>query len=299
VGDSEGPTERDLAGSGRDVAAKQRDRAAEERDRAGEQRDLQAATRDEAWLERDHISDARDHAALERDKTAQQRDLAEAGHVTGIAAEALVRSSLARRHAASDRRQSAKDRQAGADLRVQAERDRDAGTSERVEAEHDRDAAASERTEAAYDRNLAQAARSARTAHPSIDDASGAYIRSAGFMELDRDVARARRTGEPLTLVAVEVDRPKTARSDGEDDEVLAEIASALTGNLRPYDLVIRSGGDEFVCAISGLDEVGTKERFARVNSALEHGSVATRVAELQAGDSTEELMARAGAARL
>ena len=55
---------------------------------------------------------------------------------------------------------------------------------------------------------------------------------------------------------------------------------------------------DGFVCAISGLDEVAAKERFARVNSALEHGSVAATVAELQAGETTEELMARAGATR-
>jgi hypothetical protein len=276
VGDSEGPTERDVAGSGRDVAAERRDRAAEARDRAGEQRDLRAAARDAAWVERDQIGDDRDQAALERDRNAQQRDIVESQHVTGIAREALVRSSLARRHAASDRRRSSQDRQAGADLRV--------------EAEHDRDAAASERTEAAYDRNLAQADRAAMAR-----DRSAAQ---RGFVGLDRDVARARRTGEPLTLVAVEIERPETARGNEEDDAVLAEIASALTANLRPYDLIIRSGEDGFVCAISGLDEVAAKERFARVNSALEHGSVAATVAELQAGETTEELMARAGATR-
>ena len=91
---------------------------------------------------------------------------------------------------------------------------------------------------------------------------------------------------------------PRRRVATRSDDAVLAEIASALTANLRPYDLVIRSGEDGFVCAISGLDEVAAKERFARVNSTLEHGSVAATVAELQAGETTEELMARAGATR-
>ena len=73
----------------------------------------------------------------------------------GGAADALIRSALARRDAAWDRRQALHDREAGARGRAEAEHDRDAGASERVEAEHDRDAGASERTEAEHDRTTA------------------------------------------------------------------------------------------------------------------------------------------------
>jgi hypothetical protein len=73
------------------------------------------------------------------------------------------------------------------------------------------------------------------------DQAVGANER--GQAGLDRDTALA--------------DRGAGANERGE----------AGRDKLRSYDLIIRFGGDEFVCAISGLDLAEARQRLALVNT--------------------------------
>jgi putative flavoprotein involved in K+ transport len=321
---------RDEAGEARDRVARERDRIGDQRDDAAERRDRAAYDRDDAGARRDLASDQRDVSSGQRDHAAEQRDvaLAQAGG-PGVTFNTLIRAALARRDAASDRRAASADRKVGAAARIDAERDRDAAGSERTEAEHDRDAGASERTEAEYDRLTARADRDAAAAEriaaeldrttaliergalvkelqaSSLDQLTGAYLPAPGFMELDREMARSRRTGEPLTLVAVDVnDRgmDDNWRGRGGGDRMLAELTGTVKTTFRPYDLVIRSRPDEIVCAITGLGMAETTKRLARVNDVLAeargHGWVAgTGVAELQEGDSREDLVARAAVA--
>jgi len=81
---------------------------------------------------------------------------------------------------------------------------------------------------------------------------------------------------------------------------MLVEVATTLRSNLRSYDLIFRYGGDEFVCAITGLDIAEGARRIALVNAALaqvpEHGSVTAGLTELRPGDSPDDLIARADA---
>ena len=82
---------------------------------------------------------------------------------------------------------------------------------------------------------------------------------------------------------------------------MLIEVANIFRAKLRSHDLIIRYGGDEFVCAISGLDMADATKWLALVNTALqeanEQGSVTVGLAELQPDDSPEDLVARADAA--
>jgi signal transduction histidine kinase/ActR/RegA family two-component response regulator len=164
--------ERDQATDQRDQAADQRDQAADQRDQAGEQRDQAGEQRDQAGEQRDQAGEQRDQAAEQRDQAGEQ---SEALVSAGITTDALNRSALARREAASDRMRASQDRRAGASERSQAELDRNtaladrgAGASERTHAELDRNTAladrgagASERTHAELDRNTALADRGA------------------------------------------------------------------------------------------------------------------------------------------
>ena len=291
-------TERDQVAARRDHAAEERDLLGEQRDDAGEQRDHAARERDAADAARDQAGTSRDQAALERDALAEQRDRAEAkGKVIGSAADALIRSALARRDAAWDRRQALHDREAGARGRAEAEHDRDAGASERVEAEHDRDAGASERIEAEHDRTTAFTDRGVAAKErrfSSVDEQTGTYRRDAGFTELEREIGRARRMGTPLTLVSVDVDSADTGR--------LVDVAGTIAAAFRPYDPVIRNGERDFLCAVSGLDEAGAANRIAVIREALERAHdqcrVSTGVAALQPGDSCADIVERAGLAR-
>jgi diguanylate cyclase (GGDEF)-like protein/PAS domain S-box-containing protein len=249
---------------------------AEERDQAGEQRDQAGERRDQAAAHRDQAAEQRDQAAAHRDDAAEQSEaLVSAGMTTDV----LDHSVVARRDAASDRRQAAQDRRAAATERTQADLDRDTALA-------DRGASAREREYAA------------------LDDLTGVYLRAAGFVELEREMARARRREQPLVLAFVDVDHLKAindSRGHAAGDRMLLEVANTLRATLRSYDLIIRYGGDEFVCVISGLNMADATNRLALVNAALaeapEHGSVTVGLAKLRADDSPEDFVARADAA--
>jgi diguanylate cyclase (GGDEF)-like protein len=305
-----GAVDRDVAGGDRDQAgerdkvAGERDRAGDDRDEAAEQRDEAADDRDHAGQRRDQAGDARDHAADLRDDVADERDhaaeLAEMRAGGGVALDAANRSALARREAAVDRRQASRDRQAGADERVQAEADRDTALA-------DRGAGAGERAQAEIDRATALADRGASArerASAFIDDLTGVYLRGPGMLELEREMARARRSQQPLILAFVDVDQLKAtndSRGHAAGDRLLLDVADSFKRNLRSHDLIIRYGGDEFVCAFSSLDLAEATRRLAVIAAAVaeapEHGSVTAGLAQLRTGDSPEGLIARADAA--
>ncbi|MDQ3569867.1 MAG: response regulator [Actinomycetota bacterium] len=204
VGPSPVAEERDQAGDQRDHAADQRDRAGDQRDQAGDQRDHAADQRDRAGDRRDQAGDQRDHAADQRDEAAEQSE----GWVgEGITRDlALSRSALARREAASDRRQASQDRWAGASERTQAELDRDtaatdrgAGASERSQAELDRDTAATDRGAGASERSQAE-----------LDRDAAAADRGAGA----RERTQAELMEEALRRAKDEAERANQAKSE-------------------------------------------------------------------------------------
>jgi GGDEF domain-containing protein len=90
-----------------------------------------------------------------------------------------------------------------------------AGATDRTQAEHDRataladrESGASERTHAKRDRSAALADREASAwerAHASTDDLTRVYRRGPGFVELEREIARARRTAGPLMVAFVDI----------------------------------------------------------------------------------------------
>ena len=289
--------ERDQAGDQRDHDGTQGDLVADERDNAGEQRDEAAGQRDQSAVRRDVQADDRDRAADERDRAAER---SEASMRTAGATDSLIRAALARREAASDRRCALGDRRAGARERTKAGldrgtslADRGAGACERSESEHDRTTALADRGASAQEREQAV-----------VDDLTGAYLRGAGFIELKRDMARAMRAEEPLVLAFIDVDGLKAVNDSGghaAGDRLLLEVADALRARTRSHDLLIRYGGDEFVCAIAGMTTAEAATRFAGVNTSLAmtpgRGSGTVGLAEMRRSDSPCDLVARADAA--
>ncbi len=285
--------QRDQAGDAHDEAAEQRDLAADDRDHAGDERDIAGDARDQAGDERDLAAERRDQAAEQRDAAVEQSEV-RAG--VGVSRD----SGLARAAAAADRRRASQDRRAGAGERSQAGRDRDSALA-------DRGAGACERSQAEVDRRTALADRGASAqerASAFFDDLTGVYVRGAGLMELEREIARARRSELPLVLAFVDVDHLKVINDSlghAAGDRLLLDVANSFRGKLRSHDLIIRYGGDEFVCAFAGLDMSEATTRLALITAALaaapEHGSVTVGLAQLREGDSPAQLVARADAA--
>lgn len=280
--------------------------AAEHRDHAAEQRDDVAVTRDESGDARDVTARARDLVSGDRDATAVLRDVAadlrdaSAAHAE-LAADARAVPALAGTAATHRARQA---RQAAATDRQQARQDRQAGAGERAHAGHDRCTASHDRTSAASERHRAgedRAASGRDRRDASLDGLTGAYVRGAGLLQFDRELQRAQRTGQLLTVAFVDVDHLKAVNDAGghaAGDRLLAAVSAALHGRLRSYDLVIRYGGDEFVCVLTGLPRADTEQRFALANADLQPGgSVTVGVVEACSHEDAAALLARADAA--
>jgi diguanylate cyclase (GGDEF)-like protein len=134
----------------------------------------------------------------------------------------------------------------------------------------------------------------------SIDELTRAHRREAGIVELEREIARARRTEQPLTLGFVDVDDLKeTNDSHGHaaGDQLLRGTAASIRAHLRSYDLIIRFGGDEFLCALLGVDAAEATKRFSLMSADLTaslQASFTVGLAELGTEDALADLIARA-----
>jgi diguanylate cyclase (GGDEF)-like protein len=202
-----------------------------------------------------------------------------------------------------DRVAEERDRAADARDRAADARDRTHhlwSASERAQAGRDRKHAASDRAEAARDRQLA--ARDRESA--GLDDLTGALRRDRGLIDIHREIDRARRTGGRLVVAFVDVDGLKTmndTHGHAAGDQLLRDLVSALRAGLRSYDLVVRYGGDEFVCALPGADLRSAQRRFRVAARELSErnasASVSVGLAELESGDTVEALVGRADAA--
>jgi len=288
--------------------AEARDRAGDQRDRAADHRDLVADARDQVGAERDDAAERRDHDAERIEADPRREQATEAGR----------RHAMARHDAAGDRHRSSLDRLEGATERSRAGADRDTaltyrdtGATERFHAELDRNIASADRGSGADAR--ARSAEDRTTAHADhdaserergtfvFDDLTATYVRGPGLAELDLEILRATQVGDSVVLALVDVDGLKQVNdADGHaaGDRVLRQVADALRTHLRPDDIVIRFGGDEFVCAISGLPLADAEFRLARVNADLAtcpgEPSVTSGLAEMRAGDSARTLITRA-----
>ena len=85
--------------------------------------------------------------------------------------------------------------------------------------------------------------------------------------ELARLAAAARRSGAPMSLALFDIDHFKTVNDRfGHEvgDRVLQTFAAALVETVRDSDIVVRTGGEEFVVVMPGTpreDAIGCCER--------------------------------------
>lgn len=314
----------DRGASGVDQAVSDVDQAASERDDADAARDQQSADRDQANADAVHAGadregepgrDALDAAyrATRAERTASRIGRLKSHTNRAGAADARLGSSrgrdrsAARRDAAADRRDlraielEAQLATLEGPLREEFEHWRKRAAADRAQAATQRRRAATERTEAATE--LARL----RTAlhHAYLDELTGAFGRAMGNHAMELEIDRSRRDDGRLVLAFVDVDGLKSINDragHAAGDTVLRVLVSTMRSSLRSFDPIVRYGGDEFACAVAGVDAVEVDDRFRDIRDSLyadTGASISIGLASLAEGDTLEQLIARADVALL
>ena len=90
---------------------------------------------------------------------------------------------------------------------------------------------------------------------------------------LTREIKRANRTGEPLSMVLLDIDdfkRLNDRLGHAAGDDVLQRIANVLSESVRDSDLLARFGGEEFAVVTSGTELVGAAVLAEKLRAAVE-----------------------------
>lgn len=158
-------------------------------------------------------------------------------------------------------------------------------------------------------------------AEAGTDAVTGSLNRRAMRRRLAEEMSRARRTGQPLACLIVDLDNFKAVNDrhgHHAGDTMLRSVARALQGEFRAFDRVARYGGDEFVVILPNADLPSATAAAERALARLRHSPGAASLppasasfgvaqwhpsmsvdALLQAGDGALLVSKRAGKGRV
>jgi diguanylate cyclase (GGDEF)-like protein len=141
------------------------------------------------------------------------------------------------------------------------------------------------------------------------DPLTGLANRRTLHEAMQREIARAGRLGEGLSLVMADLDHFKSINDQYghlTGDHVLASAGAVFQSHLRPYDLPARYGGEEFVLLLPATSTEGAMVVAERMRKTLADITVpdcprqvtmSLGVATWMPGETPEQFVARADAA--
>jgi len=143
------------------------------------------------------------------------------------------------------------------------------------------------------------------------DSLTGLLNRREGFRRFAEEVSRTKRTGDPLSLMMIDIDHFKRINDNyGHQfgDTVLKEVSRTILKTLRDYDLMMRYGGEEFAVLLPSTAtekaiEVAerARESIEKVSTFIEEGidgiTISIGVSQLILNDTLDTLISKADAA--
>lgn len=172
-----------------------------------------------------------------------------------------------------------------------------------------------------YERQLEETRRKLQYNHESLleanarlaalasqDGLTGLKNRRAFEERLPDELARIKRTQQPVSLLLVDIDHFKAFNDSfghPRGDEVLRAVARVLARSIRDTDVAVRYGGEEFAVILPNTDTAGAEMMGERLRDAIASSAwteraitisvgAATAVSHLVAADALVELADRA-----
>lgn len=113
----------------------------------------------------------------------------------------------------------------------------------------------------------------------STDPLTGIANRRYFFQAAIRELERIRRTKAPACLAMLDIDHFKALNDSlghNAGDKALRQIAKIITGIVRPYDVVGRYGGDEFIFLFPEISREQAHALLERLRDAVEKEKIST-----------------------
>ena len=111
------------------------------------------------------------------------------------------------------------------------------------------------------------------------DFLTGLLNRSEILAALQREFSRSGREGKSATVILADIDHFKRVNDSlghAAGDEVLKEVARRMKSDLRPYDVVGRYGGEEFLIILPGCDLPNGVRRAEQIRNQIANEPVHT-----------------------
>ena len=107
----------------------------------------------------------------------------------------------------------------------------------------------------------------------TMDPLTGAYNRSTFHEIAEREISRARRAGQPLSMIMVDIDHLRPVNESyghHAGDQLLQAVAGLIRSALRQEDMLVRYGGEEFLVMLPEVPGPGAVVVAGRIRKAVE-----------------------------
>lgn len=93
----------------------------------------------------------------------------------------------------------------------------------------------------------------------ALDALTGLYNRRFGVLRIKEEFTRAVRSNDPISFLMLDIDHFKNVNDKYGHlvgDKVLVSIAQIVSASIRDGDILLRYGGEEFLCILPGANKV-------------------------------------------
>lgn len=140
------------------------------------------------------------------------------------------------------------------------------------------------------------------------DPLTGAWNRRQFDELLAREIARAHRYRQPLSLIMFDIDHFKNVNDTHghlAGDDLLAALSAYVSAHIRDTDILARWGGEEFMLIVPGIDVEAAAHQAEKLRALIEHGDFGVigrvtcsfGVTQFRNGDTPDGFAGRADAA--